>query len=141
MRQQLEPIVGAAALDERAVRDLWPLALMEERAGKDGPRVTVARPRHRDDLRGVLRWAGPAGVTVVPMGGASGVCGAISPQEGELVLDMGAFDRILEIDLDNLRAVVQPGVVNPAWRLRTSLPLPLFRFPLRAALRSRRASR
>jgi alkyldihydroxyacetonephosphate synthase len=47
---------------------------------------------------------------VTPMGGATGVCGALSPQTGELVLDMGAFDRILEVDETNLTCTCESGV-------------------------------
>src|SRR6195256_2165163 len=102
MRTELEKIVGSAALEERPVRDLWPLGIMEERAGNAPPRVLVARPSGRDQVAAILRWAGANHVVVTPMGGASGVCGALSPEAGELVLDMGAFDRILEVDETNL---------------------------------------
>src|SRR5439155_968236 len=49
-------------------------------------------------------------VMVTPMGGASGVCGALAPKRGELVLDMGGLDRILEIDEVNLTCRVESGV-------------------------------
>src|SRR5207237_9275428 len=45
-----------------------------------------------------------------PMGGGSGVCGALAPAAGELVLDMGAFDRIFEIDETNLTCSCEAGV-------------------------------
>src|SRR3979409_296209 len=48
MRRELGAIVGAQALDERAVRDLWPLGLMEERDGLQLPKVLVARPTGRE---------------------------------------------------------------------------------------------
>ena len=102
MRTELEKIVGPAALDERPVRDLWPLAIMEERAGTAPPKVLVVRPTGRDQVTAVLRWAGENKVEVTPMGGASGVCGALSPAAGEIALDMSAFDRIFEIDETNL---------------------------------------
>jgi alkyldihydroxyacetonephosphate synthase len=110
MRTELEKIVGPAALDERQVRDLWSLALMDERAGKAPPRVLVARPSGREQVAAILRWAGANHVMVTPMGGASGVCGALSPEQGELVLDMGAFDRILEVDETNLLCRCESGV-------------------------------
>ena len=110
MRAELEKIVGSAALEERPVRDMWPLATMDERSGKAPPRVLVARPSGRDQVVAILRWAGSAGVIVTPMGGETGVCGALSPQAGELVLDMGAFDRILDIDETNLTCRCESGV-------------------------------
>ena len=48
MRAEIEKIVGAAALDEREVRDHWPLGLMEERDGVQRPKVLVARPAGRE---------------------------------------------------------------------------------------------
>ena len=110
MRADLEKIVGSAALEERPVRDMWPLATMDERSGNAPPRVLVARPAVRDQVVAILRWAGAAGVTVTPMGGETGVCGALSPEAGELVLDMGAFDRILEVDENNLTCRCESGV-------------------------------
>jgi alkyldihydroxyacetonephosphate synthase len=110
MRTELEKIVGGAALDERPIRDLWPLAIMEERAGSPPPRVLVARPSGREQVVAILRWAGANGVAVTPMGGATGVCGALSPRAGELVLDMSSFDRILEVDEMNLTCRCESGV-------------------------------
>ncbi len=110
MRAELEKIVGAPALDERPVRDHWPLGIMDERAGIAPPRVLVARPSGREQVAAILRWANTNGVRVTPMGGGSGVCGALSPETGELVLDMGAFDRILEVDQTNLTCRCESGV-------------------------------
>src|SRR5438309_3646781 len=110
MRTEIERIVGAAALDERAVRDLWPMAIMAERAGNPPARVLVARPSGRDQVVEILRWASAHDVMVTPLGGGSGVCGALGPQAGELVIDMGAFDRILEVDEINLTCTCEAGV-------------------------------
>jgi len=110
MRAELEKIVGAPALDERPVRDHWPLGIMDERAGNVPPRVLVARPSGREQVAAILRWANANGVTVTPLGGGTGVCGALSPKTGELVLDMGAFDRILEVDETNLTCRCESGV-------------------------------
>ena len=92
------------------MRDMWPLAIMEERAGTKPDRVLVARPPDRDRLCALMRWATSAGVVVIPMGGGSGVCGAVAPQRGELVLDLGAFDRVLDIDGTNLACRCEAGV-------------------------------
>src|SRR5260370_26541897 len=90
MRQELEAIVGAAALDERAVRDLWPLAIMDERAGKSAPRVLVARPAGREQISTILRWAAANSVTVTPLGGAAGGCGAGGPAKGGALMQHAA---------------------------------------------------
>jgi alkyldihydroxyacetonephosphate synthase len=110
VRAEVEKIVGKAAVDERPVRDLWPLAIMAERAGEAPPRVLVARPAGREQVAAVLRWAAANGIAVSPMGGGSGVCGALSPARGELVLDMSGFDRVFEIDETNLVCRCESGV-------------------------------
>jgi alkyldihydroxyacetonephosphate synthase len=110
VRPELEAIVGAAALGERPVRDLWPMTIMRERAGEAPPAVLVARPSGRQQVTAILRWAAQNSVAVTPLGGGSGVCGALAPARGELVLDMGAFDRVLEIDETNLICRVESGV-------------------------------
>ena len=110
MRAEIEAIVGAAALDERPVRDLWPQTIMEQRAGKAATRVLVARPSGREQVASILRWATANGAIITPLGGGSGVCGALAPEAGELVIDMGAFDRILEVDETNLTCRCESGV-------------------------------
>jgi alkyldihydroxyacetonephosphate synthase len=110
MRAELEKIVGASALSERPVRDMWPLAIMEERAGTAADRVMVARPSSREQVAAILRWAAANHVIVTPMGGGSGVCGALSPKAGEIVLDMSAFDSIFEVDETNLVVRCEAGV-------------------------------
>ena len=110
MRAEIEQIVGAAALDEREVRDHWPLGLMEERDGVKRPKVLVARPSGSEQVIAILRWAAANDVAVTPMGGGTGVCGALAPRAGELVLDMGGFDRILDLDETNLVCRCESGV-------------------------------
>ncbi|TME50074.1 MAG: FAD-binding oxidoreductase [Chloroflexi bacterium] len=109
-RTELEKIVGAAAVDERPVRDMWPLGIMEERAGIPAPKVLVVRPAGREQVAEVLRWAASNHVAVTPMGGGSGVCGALGPAAGEIVLDLGGLDRVLEIDETNLTCSCEAGV-------------------------------
>lgn len=110
MRTEVESIVGRAAVSERPVRDMWPLAIMRERDGDAPPSVLVARPETRDSLAALLRWAGEKRVAATALGGGSGVCGALSPALGEVVIDMGAFDRIYEIDETNLVCRCEAGV-------------------------------
>ncbi len=110
MRTDLEKIVGAPAVDERPVKDLWPLGIMDERAGKAPPRILVVRPAGRDQVAEILRWASANNVAVTPVGGGSGVCGAVSPEAGEIALDMSALDRVFEIDETNLVCKCEAGV-------------------------------
>jgi alkyldihydroxyacetonephosphate synthase len=78
---------------------------MRERAGTAAEPVEVLRPETHEEVAAALR----SGRRVVPMGGASGVCGALLPEPGDLVLDLGAFDAI-EIDEANLLVRAGAGV-------------------------------
>jgi alkyldihydroxyacetonephosphate synthase len=86
-------------------RDLWPLGLMRERAGGLPAGAEVARPESFEQVLGFLR----SGRRVVPGGGGSGVCGALDPGPGDLVLDLGALTG-LEIDGANLTVRAQAGL-------------------------------
>ncbi len=49
---------------------------------------------------------------VVGRGAGTGFSGGAIPREGGIMVGFARMNRILEIDLENERAVVQPGVVN-----------------------------
>jgi alkyldihydroxyacetonephosphate synthase len=85
--------------------DLWPLGLMRARAGETVPPAEVVRPETFDDVCGLLR----GGRRLVPMGGGSGVCGAVHAGPPDLVLDLTGLDK-MEIDEANLVVRAQAGV-------------------------------
>ena len=53
-------------------------------------------------------------VKVVPRGGGTSLSGGSLPLEDGILLAMGKFNKILEVDYANRCAVVQPGVANLA---------------------------
>jgi len=98
--------VMSATTASRMVHDLWPLGLMRARSGaRVPPSVDVARPSSFEEVCDLLR----SGRRVVPMGGGSGVCGALAPAEGDLVVDLSALDHV-EIDAENLIVRAGAGV-------------------------------
>jgi len=54
------------------------------------------------------------GLKVVPRGAGTSLSGGSLPLADGVVLGLGKFNKILEIDYDNLAVVVQPGVTNLA---------------------------
>ena len=60
----------------------------------------------------VLRIAARHGAPVIPRGAGTGVAGGALPIVGGVVMVMARMNRILEIDLPNRVAVVEPGVTN-----------------------------
>src|SRR2546421_2456976 len=88
-----------------SVRDLWPLAQMRERAGNTGPEVDVVRPGSVEAVADLLK----SGRRLVPMGGGSGVCGAVGPEAGDVVVDLTALSQC-EIDEANMLVRAQAGL-------------------------------
>ncbi|MCE9572974.1 MAG: FAD-binding protein [Deltaproteobacteria bacterium] len=65
-----------------------------------------------DEVAAVLRLCAEHGVPVTPRGAGSGLCGGCLPIAGGVVLSTEKMKRILEIDPDDLVAVVEPGVIT-----------------------------
>ena len=106
---QLRKIAGRDAVLDRP-EDLM---LYEYDAGvrKCTP-AAVVFPQTTEQVSQIMRLASSAGFPVVARGAGTGLSGgAISP-EGGVVLAFARMNRILEVDAENMRAVVQPGVVN-----------------------------
>ena len=62
----------------------------------------------------MLRYCHDNGVRVVPRGAGTSLSGGALPLVDGVLLGMGKFNRIREIDFDNRVAVVEPGVTNLA---------------------------
>jgi glycolate oxidase len=65
-----------------------------------------------DDVVATLHYASAKGIPVVTRGAGSGLAGGSSASRGEIVLDLGSMNRILDLDPLEQLAVVQPGVLN-----------------------------
>jgi len=107
--QRLKKIVGADSVLERE-EDLM---LYEYDAGfsRGAPRAVVF-PRTTEQVSRIMRLAGESGVPIVPRGAGTGLSGGSIARSGGIVLGFSRMNRILELDLANQRAVVEPGVVN-----------------------------
>jgi glycolate oxidase len=77
-----------------------------------GTPTAVVHARSTDDVVVVMRWAQRHGVPVVPRGGGTGLAGGANAVDGSVVVSLAGMDEIVSIDVDDLYAVVQPGVVN-----------------------------
>jgi len=72
----------------------------------------VVLPGSAGEVCEILRVAARHGSPVVPRGAGTGVAGGALPVIGGVVVGLNRLNRILEIDLDNRLAVVEPGVTN-----------------------------
>ena len=72
----------------------------------------VARPKSDREIQRVVRACREHREPVIPRGAGSGLTGGALPVQGGVVLVTTRMNRILEIDEDNLVAVVEPGLVT-----------------------------
>ena len=74
----------------------------------------VVLPETTEQVSRVLRYCHEHGIRVVPRGAGTSLSGGALPLADGVLLGMGKFNRIREIDFENRVAVVEPGVTNLA---------------------------
>ena len=106
---ELREIAGHDAVLDRP-EDLM---LYEYDAGvrKSTPGAVVF-PQNAQQVSAIMRAASAAKIPVVARGAGTGLSGGAICKPGGIVIAFSRMNRILEVDAGNLRAVVQPGVVN-----------------------------
>jgi glycolate oxidase len=72
----------------------------------------VVKVDNADQISKILKFANAEHIPITPRGAGSGLAGADVPLYGGIVLSLERMNRILEIDKNNLVAVVEPGVVT-----------------------------
>src|SRR5713226_4172549 len=72
----------------------------------------VVLPASTEEVAQIVKIAARHHVPVVPRGAGTGLSGGAIPLYGGIVIVFTRMNRVLEIDYTNLRAVVQPGLVN-----------------------------
>src|SRR5688572_27207104 len=74
----------------------------------------VVLPETTEQVSQVLRYCHAHGIRVVPRGAGTSLSGGALPLADGVLLGMGKFNRIREIDYDNRVVVAEPGVTNLA---------------------------
>jgi glycolate oxidase len=73
----------------------------------------VVFPRDEADVSAILKYCNEHQIVITPRGAGSGFTGGALPAQGGITLGMEKhMNKILEIDMENMVAVVQPGVIN-----------------------------
>jgi len=76
--------------------------------------LVVVLPETTEQVSRVLRYCNENGIKVVPRGAGTSLSGGALPLQDGVLLGLGKFKKILDIDFDNRCAVVEPGVTNLA---------------------------
>jgi glycolate oxidase len=89
------------------------LALYEYDGSVDKARpAMVVFPRTTEDVVEIVTITAKYKIPIVGRGSGTGLSGGAIPRSGGVIIGFSRMNRILEIDLENERAVVQPGVIN-----------------------------
>ncbi|QDF29624.1 glycolate oxidase subunit GlcD [Halarcobacter anaerophilus] len=73
----------------------------------------VVFPRDEQDVSKVLKYCNEHKIVIVPRGAGSGFTGGALPSNGGIILSLERhMNKLLEIDMENMVGVVQPGLVN-----------------------------
>ncbi|WP_369204445.1 FAD-binding oxidoreductase [Streptomyces sp. PU-14G] len=77
-----------------------------------GKPLAALRAHSTAEVQAAVRVCADRRIPVVTRGAGTGLSGGANASDGCLVVDLSRMNRVLEIDAENLLAVVQPGVVN-----------------------------
>jgi glycolate oxidase len=74
--------------------------------------MLVVLPTSTEQVAAVVRLCHREGIPVVPRGSGTGLSGGALPMRESVVVGLSRMREILEVDLENARAIVQAGVLN-----------------------------
>src|SRR4051812_32551652 len=74
--------------------------------------MLVVLPTSTEQVAAVVRLCHREGIPVVPRGSGTGLSGGALPMRESVVVGLSRMRKILEVDLENARAIVQAGVLN-----------------------------
>ena len=73
----------------------------------------VVFPRNEEDVSRILKYCNEHKIIIVPRGAGSGFTGGALPSNGGIILSFERYmNKLLEIDMQNMVAIVQPGIIN-----------------------------
>jgi glycolate oxidase len=109
IQQRIEKILGPGGYLHKPED----LTLYEYDGGLDKSRPDlVVFPQSTEDVVAMVKLAAEIGAPIVGRGAGTGLSGGAIARAGGIIISFARMNKILEIDLANERAVVQPGVVN-----------------------------
>ena len=74
--------------------------------------LVVVLPETTQQVADVMRWCRDNAVKIVPRGAGTSLSGGAIPLSDGVLLGLGKFNKITEIDYENRAVTAQPGVTN-----------------------------
>ena len=108
--QELGAIVGPShVLTSRAERTVYCYDASVFR-GRDV--LAVVFPDTTEHVARLVRWCTTRHIPYIARGTGTSISGGSIPTHGGVMIELSRMNRVLELDLDNRVAVVEPGVIN-----------------------------
>jgi alkyldihydroxyacetonephosphate synthase len=84
----------------------------------ENPPDLVARPSNEAEVEAVLGWCAEQESAAIPYGGGTSVVGGVEPRLGDayrgvVTIDLGALDRVVDVDRVSRAARIQAGAAGP----------------------------
>jgi len=74
--------------------------------------LAVLLPESTEQVQAIVRVCHRERIPFVARGSGTGLSGGALPVKNGVVISLASMNRILEVDLENARVVVEPGVIN-----------------------------
>ncbi|WP_045521618.1 FAD-linked oxidase C-terminal domain-containing protein [Neobacillus niacini] len=75
------------------------------------PRAVVF-PKNTEEVSKLVKYCSEHGLPFLARGAGTGLSGGAIPVNGEVIISMVRMKKLISVDLENRRAVVEPGFVN-----------------------------
>lgn len=76
------------------------------------PPSAVVFPESTEQVQAVVQLLNRERIPFLPRGAGTGLSGGATPLNHDVVISLAKMDKLLSVDFENHRAVVQPGFVN-----------------------------
>ncbi len=139
MINELRDIAGAdSVLDAEDVLDAYST---DQSLTPPKKPAAVVKPRSTEQVQALVQFANKTGTPLVPSSSGIHFWGASLAVQGGVIVDLSEMNKILEIDVQNRRVKIEPGVtwhqLQEALKEHDQMPLnPLFPHPEVSALTS-----
>jgi glycolate oxidase len=72
----------------------------------------VVFPKNTEEVSKLVKYCSDHGLPFLARGAGTGLSGGAIPVNGEVIISMVRMKKLISVDLENRRAVVEPGFVN-----------------------------
>ena len=74
----------------------------------------IVLPGSTEEVSKIVKFAHGAGIHVIGRGSGTNLSGGTIPTQGGIIIHFSRMNKVLEIDIENQRAVVEPGIFTLA---------------------------